>query len=205
MIKLVSVLIIALIAFASFYLVKKGKANQSSNSTELPFFKYNPNPINLGVIKKESTNCPSCNKVKPYVYQGPVYSIDEIEGLCPWCIKDGSAAKKFEATFQDDASCEEADSNAIDEVIHRTPGYSGWQQEVWLSHCGDLCAIKEYVGWNEIKHLATELKPDLDEIKKQHDLSQEELEKYLINNGGMQGYLFQCLHCKTHRLAVDSN
>jgi uncharacterized protein CbrC (UPF0167 family) len=36
-------------------------------------------------------------------------------------------------------------------------------------------------------------------------LNQEELEKYLINNGNMQGYLFQCLHCGKHRLTIDTD
>ncbi|WP_308423119.1 CbrC family protein [Marinithermofilum abyssi] len=25
----------------------------------------------------------------------------------------------------------------------RTPGYRGWQQEVWLSHCGEFCSFVE--------------------------------------------------------------
>ena len=27
------------------------------------------------------------------------------------------------------------DPEKLDELIHRTPGYSGWQQEYWRAHC----------------------------------------------------------------------
>jgi uncharacterized protein CbrC (UPF0167 family) len=67
----------------------------------LPFFKYNADPIKLGVIKQELTICPSCGKKRDYVYNGPFYSVEEVEGICPWCVADGSAATKFNGEFQD--------------------------------------------------------------------------------------------------------
>src|SRR5690606_27521993 len=151
-----------------------------------------------------NTTCPTCGQGRNYVYEGPFYSIEDVQGLCPWCIKDGSAAKKYDGAFQDAASCEPVENpEFLIELTTRTPGYSGWQQERWLSHCGDFCAQTDYVGWEEIKHLKDEFMDDLDEIKSDHRLTQQELEKYLINNGSMQGYLFQCLHCGQHRLTVD--
>lgn len=172
----------------------------------LPEFKYNPNAVRLGIIVKKETTCPVCKQERGYVYQGPFYSISQVEGICPWCIKDGSAARKFNGEFQDGASCESVDKREyLQELTTRTPGYSGWQQERWLSHCGEFCALEDYVGWEEIKHLKDELIDDLDEIKADYRLSQQELEKFLINNGSMQGYLFKCLHCGQHRLTVDMN
>lgn len=174
--------------------------------TDLPTFKYNPNAVKLGIINKERTTCPVCGQHRDYVYQGPFYCIEDVEGICPWCIKDGSAAKKYNGEFQDAASCDTVDNHEyLIELTTRTPGYSGWQQERWLSHCGDFCALKDYVGWKEIKDLKEELTDDLNQIKADYSLTQEELEKYLVNNGGMQGYLFQCLHCKQHRLAIDTD
>jgi uncharacterized protein CbrC (UPF0167 family) len=114
---------------------------------KFPFFKYNPDPIKLGVIKQEVTICTSCGKNRDYVYGGPFYSVEEVEGICPWCIADGSAATKFNGEFQDAASCETVNQEEfLDELIHRTPGYVAWQQGYWLSHCGDFCAIIDYVG-----------------------------------------------------------
>ncbi|EGM59721.1 hypothetical protein SFJ1713_4195 [Shigella flexneri SFJ17B] len=86
------------------------------------------------------------------------------------CIADGSAAEKFAGSFQDDASIEgvefeydEEDEFAgikntypdemLKELVERTPGYHGWQQEFWLAHCGDFCAFIGYVGWGNAANL----------------------------------------------------
>jgi uncharacterized protein len=184
-----------------------GQSNKSNDNTEmsdLPEFKYNPNAEKLGIVKRQKTNCPVCERERSAVYDGPFYSVEEVDGICPWCIKDGSAAKKYDGDFQDAASCESVDKKEyLIELTKRTPGYSGWQQERWLSHCGDFCAFKNYVGWSEIQDLKSELTNDLDEIKADYDLAQEELEKSLQTNSRMRGYLFQCLHCKIHRLTID--
>jgi uncharacterized protein len=173
---------------------------------ELPKFKYNPNALSLGVIREEETNCPVCKKERKYLYDGPFYTENDVEGICPWCIFDGAAAKKYEGEFQDVDSCEEVDKEEyIDELIHRTPGYVGWQQEYWLSHCGDFCAIVQYVGWEEIKHLENELAEDIRKICIEYGLTKQEFQNGLINEGNLQGYLFECIHCSKHRLHVDTN
>jgi uncharacterized protein CbrC (UPF0167 family) len=89
--------------------------------------------------------------------------VNKIDALCPFCIANGKAAEKFKGEFQSYTSIEgispvpnepnTADilKDAIEEVIERTPGYCGCQQEVWLNHCGDLCAFIGYVIWDEIK------------------------------------------------------
>lgn len=171
---------------------------------ELPRFKYNPDPINARVIEKNKTHCPVCDKEKEYVFVGPFYSIEEVEGICPWCIHDGSASKKYDGDFFDAASLESVENNAyIDELVHRTPGYIGWQQESWLSHCGDFCAFIDYVGWEEIKDIANDLVEDIEKIKRRMRLTQEEFEKSMVNGGSHQGYLFRCLKCGKHRLTSD--
>jgi uncharacterized protein CbrC (UPF0167 family) len=182
------------------------KRKSLNKMTDLPTFKYNPNAEKLGIIKKEKTSCPVCEQERNYVYEGPFYSVDDVEGICPWCIKDGSAAQKYDGAFQDSGSCDSVThEDYVVELTTRTPGYSGWQQERWLSHCGDFCALTAYVGWKEIKGLKEELNDDLNEIKSDYRMTQEALEQNLINNGSMQGYLFQCLHCGKHRLTADSD
>jgi uncharacterized protein CbrC (UPF0167 family) len=174
--------------------------------TNVPEFRYQPHAYQLGIIKKETTHCPCCEQQREYTYTGPFYTVEEVEGICPWCIKDGRAAQKYDAEFQDSGSCDEVDSEAyVDELVHRTPGYMGMQQEVWLSHCGDFCAFIGYVGWKEIVPLKKELKDDLEQIKEEYGYTQKELQQYLVKDGSFQGYLFQCLHCKQHRLTVDAD
>ncbi|KQL50519.1 hypothetical protein AN964_22950 [Heyndrickxia shackletonii] len=170
------------------------------------YLKYNPNALFLGVIIKEKTSCPVCKKEREYMYEGPFYAEDNVEGICPWCILDGSATKKYDGEFQDVDSCEEVDKQEyIDELIHRTPGYVGWQQEYWLSHCGDFCAIVQYVGWEEIKHFENELAEDIKKICTEYGLTKQGFQNGLKNEGNLQGYLFECIYCGKHRLLVDSN
>jgi uncharacterized protein len=171
---------------------------------KLPKFKYNPNPFQLNVIKEEKTLCPVCKKYRDFSYVGPFYSIEEVEGICPWCIHDGSAAKMFDGEFQDVESCDDVEKEEyIDELIYRTPGYSGWQQEYWLSHCEDFCAIKNYVGWDEIKNLVDELSDDIQRICNNFQITEEIFKNSLVNGGDHQGYLFQCIKCGKHRLHSD--
>ena len=56
------------------------------------------------------------------------------DAICPWCIADGAAHSKFDASFTDDAGVggyEETDSapeSIKEEVAYRTPGFIGWQE-----------------------------------------------------------------------------
>ncbi|ODG90167.1 hypothetical protein BED47_12580 [Gottfriedia luciferensis] len=173
---------------------------------KLPNFKYNPNPIKLGVIIEEVTICPVCEQKRNFVYEGPFFSEEDVEGICPWCIADGSAAQKYDGEFQDLESCDEVDSDEfVDELIYRTPGYTGWQQEYWLSHCGDFCSIIDYVGWEEVQHLENEIEADLNRLCEEYGLSIQEFKDTLKNDGNLQGYLFQCNCCKKHRLHADAS
>lgn len=170
----------------------------------IPVFKYHPNPLQTGVIEHMHTHCPVCDQDREYCYIGPIYCIEEIEGICPWCIKSGEAAKKYDVTFQDPDSCEPVDNKTFTiELTERTPGYSAWQQEKWLSHCGDYCAFVGHVGLAEIKHLQEELKDDIEELSSRLDLEPKEYAKNLLKHGHHQGYLFQCIHCGKHRLTAD--
>lgn len=144
--------------------------------------------------------CPVCNKQTDFVYVGPFYSIEEVEDICPWCIENGRAASKYDGDFQGANSCDEIPSDEkLDELIHRTPGYSGWQQEQWLTHCNDFCAFVGYVGWDEIKDIANELIEDFNRF----GFELKEIQRSLKNNGHLQGYLFQCNTCKKHRIHID--
>jgi len=171
---------------------------------ELPKFKYHSDPIKSGVIVKERTLCPVCREVKEYRYENKPYGEVDLEGICPWCIADGRAAKEYDVDFNDyyDYSSE-VNKSQIEELVKRTPTYISWQTEYWLTHCHDFCAFIKYVGWAEIEHLYNELKDDIDETCKWMHLSLEEFKDYLFNDGDFQGYLFRCIHCGKHRLHTD--
>jgi len=175
---------------------------------ELPFFKYYPDPLKTGEFETDETvTCECCGKETDVYYTGPFYSVENIEYLCPECIVNGEASKKFKGSFQDDCSIGEvSNEEKIDELIHRTPGYRGWQQEYWVAHCNDFCAFIGYVGAKELKEMGI-----LEEVIKngnsqeECDWDEEEIEliKTMVNGESMQGYLFRCLHCGKHFLYYD--
>ena len=108
----------------------------------LPAFKFHSDPTATGSIKRSEAKCECCGQRRGFIYTGPVYCVQQLsESVCPWCIADGSAAGKFEAVFSDDHPLIQAGvpDAVVEEVTRRTPGFSSWQQEVWLSCCGDAC------------------------------------------------------------------
>src|SRR4051812_13763397 len=123
---------------------------------ELPKFKYSPNAYRIDVFKDEEGTCSICNQHRTIKYDSSFYSVEEPEYICPWCIVDGSAAKKYDGGFNDAAGIErplsyESDAvlkasfdEKLAEVATRTPSYVSWQQEVWLSHCNEPCAFIDY-------------------------------------------------------------
>lgn len=150
-------------------------------------------------MQNEPVTCPCCGRDTSVIYKGPFYSVDEVENLCPDCIASGAAAEKFDGEFQDSESVDEVDDlDKLDELIHRTPGYCGWQQEYWRAHCNDFCAFLGYVGYRELEQmgLVDEVLEDLDGWNKEHI-------RELTNDGSFQGYLFRCLHCGKHLLHAD--
>lgn len=165
----------------------------------LPHFKYHPDPFATGMIQQKPTTCPVCEQVRAYVYVGPFLAKEEVEGICPWCIHDGSAAAKYQGTFQDPASCEEAAPEYWEELLFRTPGYRGWEQQVWLSHHHDFCAFVGYAEWKEIEPVLEEFAEDLESTGD----SYPELYRW-GSSGSFQGYLFQCVVCGKRRLATDA-
>src|ERR1700681_2992579 len=107
---------------------------------EVPPFRYHPDPLATGTVRPSDDSCEVCGKARGFVYTGPVYSaIADEPTICPWCIADGSAAETLEAEFTDVGwgVPDDVPAEVIDEIAHRTPGFSGWQQERWLYHCGN--------------------------------------------------------------------
>ena len=130
------------------------------------------------------------------------YAVEDIEHLCPECIASGEAARKYNGSFQDDFSLDDGvdDPEKLDELIHRTPGYCGWQQEYWRAHCGDYCAYLGPAGARELRALGV-MEEVLDDPM--WDEEQKEMIRESVNGGHLQCYLFQCLRCGKHLVWMD--
>lgn len=182
-------------------------------SMELPIFRYSPNAYKIDVFEEVEGVCSVCHQQRHTKYSGSFYSTEEPDYICPWCISDGSAAQKFDGEFNDEAGIEIPPDHGKDDhatarfeeglsaVARRTPGYNSLQQEVWLSHCMEPCAFIGYADRNAIIPIMAELEADIEEAGYDTDL----FVKQLSRPGSVTGYLFQCLHCGTHRLHLDNN
>ena len=170
----------------------------------LPTFRYHPNPLETGAFEESADGvaCDCCGKTTHIYYTAPFFSVENIEHLCPDCIASGEAARKYNGSFQDDCSVDDGvdDPARLDELIHRTPGYHGWQQEYWRAHCGDYCAFLGYVGARELRALGV-LEEVLDDPM--WDDEQKEMIRESVNGGHLQCYLFRCLHCGKHLVWLD--
>ena len=183
---------------------EKQKEKERQAQLGLPTFRYHPNPLETGAFEESADGvvCDCCGKTTHIFYTAPFYAVEDIAYLCPECIANGEAARKYDGSFQDDFSVDDGvdDPEKLDELIHRTPGYSGWQQEYWRAHCGDYCAYLGRVGARELRALGV-----LDEVldAPMWDDEQKEMIQESVNGGHLQCYLFQCLHCGKHLVWMD--
>lgn len=104
----------------------------------LAAFACHPDAVSTGSIVRSAEKCERCEPARGLAYAGPIYSAEEVELLCPWCISDGSAAGAFHAQFSTvDGAPRDVRATILDEIAHPTPGFAGWHQERWLFHCSD--------------------------------------------------------------------
>lgn len=176
----------------------------------LPAFRYHRDPVASGSVVASPAACACCGAKRGYVYAGPVYSEDDLDdSLCPWCIADGSAHAKFDATFVDsEAFDESASAEAMATICERTPGFNTWQSERWPSCCDEPAMFIGPIG--------------ADDVRTTYRRQEGALMAYIVHGLGISGgaatrmlsalqrdhsptaYVFQCLHCDTMPVFVDA-
>lgn len=173
---------------------------------ELPHFTYHPDPIATGSIKPSAEACVCCGQSRGFVYDASFYTTQDVRGpFCPWCIADGSAATRFEGSFNDTYSLASVNvpDAVLQEVEYRTPGYASWQQEVWLAHCGDACEFHGDAPASELQALQGET---LDEVLQENMLEPElwqHIVKGYVPGGNPCVFKFVCRHCGARLYGVD--
>jgi uncharacterized protein CbrC (UPF0167 family) len=179
-------------------------------SDALPTFRHHPDPLRSGSIVASSATCRCCERRRGFVYAGPVYaeSDDLDDALCPWCIADGSAHERFDATFVDtEAFTGDIPITTMATVTERTPGYAAWQQERWPVCCGDATAFLTPLGIDELRATHRELEgPALSFIIYELRISggaATRMLNALRRDESPTAYLFRCLTCEQHHLHVD--
>jgi uncharacterized protein CbrC (UPF0167 family) len=167
-----------------------------------PAFKYHPDPIATGSVVESDEECVCCGRARGLIYQGPVYAIEEYEScLCPWCIADGSAHEQLGASFTDEVGVggggawDAVSEAVVDEVAHRTPGFSGWQQERWWTHCGDAALFLGRAGKAELEAFGPSA---IEAIRADTGLDEARWRPFfagLDKDGSPTAYLFRCSTC----------
>lgn len=169
----------------------------------LPTFKYHPNPLATGMVVVSDTDCVCCGKARGFIYAGPTYALVQYDQcICPWCIADGLAHEKLDVSFTDEASIggygmwDDVSEEVIQEVAFRTPGFSGWQQEQWWTHCGDAAQFIGLAGKKELEAFGPQA---ITVIQDSAGLSNgpewEEFFAVLDRQGSPTAYLFRCKNC----------
>lgn len=179
---------------------------------DFPTFKYHPDPIKTGSVIESDMTCIVCEQKRGYIYVGPAYAVEEYsEEICPWCINDGSAHEKLDAEFCDSAgvggySADTVADNIIEEVAYRTPGFLGWQQEQWFTHCNDAAAFLGAVGYKELlEHGDDAIQAIRASTGLAEDDEWQEFFEILDKDGAPTAYLFRCLHCGAYGGYTDND
>ena len=169
----------------------------------LPTFRYHSDPMKSGVFIESKKTCPICACVTGIEYVGPVYSFEDVEGICPWCIKNGLAAEKYDLTFVDEDEIELVeDTHLTEELIKRTPGCFFPQDDCWPSKNGDYYS---YLGGVDLVRKNIDiLQPQLNVIVTHLQISNDELTKALNSEHSPLWFLvFQCLDSKALKVVAD--
>lgn len=174
--------------------------------SQLPLFRYHPDPIATGAVKASPTTCACCGKANGFIYSGPVHADDELDDmLCPWCIGDGSAAARLGASFADSYPLIQAGvpDEIVEEIHLRTPGYESWQQASWLAHCGDACEFHGDASSADLSDASVETKQQWKTEYKQDDAGWQWATDGYRPGGRSAFYKFQCRHCRLILLGWD--
>ncbi|WP_408892431.1 CbrC family protein [Paenibacillus taichungensis] len=196
------------------------------NIEQTPFFRFQPYAYTNGIfeVNHEKKHCSVCKNISDYMYYGPFYSIEDLNGICPACIHNGQASKEFNGVFQggveyrgsslsvsyDDTTnkflyfhgydeISSLEEPAIEELLFRTPGYVSWQEPYWLTENNLPLAFVKYLTIEEIKDDSLLFREALDEISNNYGLNTDSIS----DDVGL--YLFESLSREgKYRMHLDN-
>lgn len=196
---------------------------------QIPDFTYHKDPLFTKTIYQSQKPCICCSKNPGYLYRGETFSSvvsigeDDDGEICPWCIHDGSANKKWDVsfttafiskggkTYYEDKASEILPDSIRDVISYRTPAPLTWQSPYWWVHCHDAGVFLGRIGEDFLEkelQLPEKSKSYISEIESQlYDgfpasdsfhlqLLYPYLSQFNENIAGVTVYLFQCRHCQ---------
>jgi uncharacterized protein CbrC (UPF0167 family) len=155
-----------------------------SKTRKLPDFKYHKNPEKHNAYLEGLNTCPICNKETTHSYEVVNLTTKKILYICPWCIKDGSYKRKYNEVLVDYDNIELlSDKEKTDELLYLTPTVDSYQPPKWPVHCDDYCQFIDYVSFNDIKHMESDLQEDLIKISEDYNLDYNQVQNLLSRDG----------------------
>ena len=174
-------------------------------------FTYRPDPVATGsfVTAAEGEECEVCSEAIRLACAGPVYSpVVDAPTLCGQCIASGRAARELDAVFTDlgGDGWDAVPDPVKDEILRRTPGFSGWQQEQWRAHCADAAVFLGPTGADELRDFGPAALASLGAELASWGWDTEEAESFVasLDRRGMPtAYVFRCRHCSSYQVYAD--
>lgn len=173
-------------------------------------FAYHPDPAASGsFVAGDGAVCDICGAESDWIYDGPAYGrVAQGTVICDACIASGRAADERDAEFTDlgGDGWEEVPEPVKDEVLHRTPGFRGWQEEQWQAHCSDAMVFLGPAGWTELEAHGPEAVDALSSWLATWGWTDDEIAdllRGLDRVGQPAAYVFQCRHCGAFKVYAD--
>jgi uncharacterized protein CbrC (UPF0167 family) len=98
--------------------------------------------------------------------------------------------------FVGGAGWESVPVEIVNKLAFTTPGFSGWQQERWFTHCGDAAQFLGPMGKEQLQMEGPEA---IEVIRLESGFCGNEWEHFYSSlsyeHGPVTAYLFKCLHC----------
>ena len=175
----------------------------SEGSDPLPEFPYFVDPMTDGVFERSDNVCRCCGQTRGYVYVRDPWGSDESleSAICPWCIASGDAARMFDVEFVNRdgiggyGAWETVSEDVKERLATRTPGFIGWQDERWFTHCGDAAVYLGRAGHEELTGEWAEAVATIRADKKLDDERWSVYVQALDRDGDCSAYVFRCRHC----------
>jgi uncharacterized protein CbrC (UPF0167 family) len=174
-----------------------------ASEVTVPNFTYYTPAALLAVTEASDAACDVCGQARGIRYTGPFYSIADDPCICPHCIADGSAAKRFDGQFNDiviewedaiiNQEAAKISPTAVDELLHRTPGYISWQGNTWMFHCADGAVFEGDAFSDEIDNASEATRLHWEAA---NGLAWDRVMHPSVRYQHMGVYRFKCRHCE---------
>ena len=168
----------------------------------LPAFRHYIDPVeDTTFLRDEDAVCDACGRARGWIAQCMFFS-DSVDDLtiCPWCIADGTATRRFGGFFNTVDPAIPPERAAI--VALRTPALNTCDEWDWPGHC-DYPAVYVDEDIDRIKRLPDAVESISEFSRRVHGYDDEACDE-LLENEWLDVYLFRCCICGTHIALWDA-